>query len=384
MKLSDREWKDFSVPYIFQKIQRGKRLKNADHIPGIIPYVSSTANNNGVDDYIEAIDGTRVFENCISLANSGSVGTAFYEPFAFVASDHVTSLKRENTSQYVYLFLTAVLEQQGSNFNFNREINDSRIRKMRVMLPVDDNDEPDYQFMEDYMKELMKAKRKQYQKYVEQRLVEFGIDDMKIPMRWGYNLDLESREWKKFNINDIFVVGHGFYNKKPPMSENGNFPFIGASGENNGVTGFTTKKDVENNSKLGYGTNEPLDKKIFSKGHLCVVNNGSAIGYTYYQPDNFTCTHDVNPLWLRSCKMNKYLGLFLSQMIKNQGICFAYARKWRPSRMVHSCVMLPVNDNNEPDYEFMEECGRQMMAKKYIQYLKYLESTCESSDLLLK
>jgi len=370
MKLSDREWKDFSVPYIFQKIQRGKRLKNADHISGIIPYVSSTANNNGVDDYIEAIDGTRVFENCISLANSGSVGTAFYEPFAFVASDHVTSLKRENTSQYVYLFLTAVLEQQGSNFNFNREINDLRIRKMRVMLPVDDNDEPDYQFMEDYMKELMTAKRKQYQKYVEQRLVEFGIDDMKIPMRGGYNLDLESREWKKFNINDIFVVGHGFYNKKPPMSENGNFPFIGASGENNGVTGFTTKKDVENNSKLGYGTNEPLDKKIFSKGHLCVVNNGSAIGYTYYQPDNFTCTHDVNPLWLRSCKMNKYLGLFLSQMIKNQGICFAYARKWRPSRMVHSCVMLPVNDNNEPDYEFMEECGRQMMAKKYIQYLK--------------
>lgn len=384
MKLSDREWKDFSVPYIFQKIQRGKRLKNADHIPGIIPYVSSTANNNGVDDYIEAIDGTRVFENCISLANSGSVGTAFYEPFAFVASDHVTSLKRENTSQYVYLFLTAVLEQQGSNFNFNREINDLRIRKMRVMLPVNDNDEPDYQFMEDYMKELMTAKRKQYQKYVEQRLVEFGIDDMKIPMRGGYNLDLESREWKKFNINDIFVVGHGFYNKKPPMSENGNFPFIGASGENNGVTGFTTKKDVENNSKLGYGTNEPLDKKIFSKGHLCVVNNGSAIGYTYYQPDNFTYTHDVNPLWLRSCKMNKYLGLFLSQMIKNQGICFAYARKWRPSRMVHSCVMLPVNDNNEPDYEFMEECGRQMMAKKYIQYLKYLESTCESSDLLLK
>ena len=64
MKLSDREWKDFSVPYIFQKIQRGKRLKNADHISGIIPYVSSTANNNGVDDYIEAIDGTRVFENC--------------------------------------------------------------------------------------------------------------------------------------------------------------------------------------------------------------------------------------------------------------------------------------------------------------------------------
>ena len=54
-----------------------------------------------------------------------------------------------------------------------------------IVVPVDDNDEPDYEFMEDYMKELMAAKRKQYQKYVEQRLVELGIDDVKIPKRGG-------------------------------------------------------------------------------------------------------------------------------------------------------------------------------------------------------
>ena len=169
-KLDEREWKDFSIPEIFQNIQRGKRLKNADHIPGLVPYVSSTANNNGVDDYIEASEGTRVFKNCISLANSGSVGTAFYEPFAFVASDHITSLECKEANEYIYLFLTAVLEQQGSNFNFNREINDIRIKKMRVMLPVTNDGKPDYQFMEDYIRELMNAKREQYRQYVEKRL----------------------------------------------------------------------------------------------------------------------------------------------------------------------------------------------------------------------
>lgn len=170
MKLDERDWMDFAVPEIFQNIQRGKRLKNADHIPGIVPYVSSTANNNGVDDYIEATEGTRVFKNCISLANSGSVGTAFYEPFAFVASDHITSLECKEANEYIYLFLITVLEQQGSNFNFNREINDIRIKKMRVMLPVTDDGEPDFQFMEDYIRELMTAKREQYQAYVEKRL----------------------------------------------------------------------------------------------------------------------------------------------------------------------------------------------------------------------
>ena len=266
--------------------------------------------------------------------------------------------------------MKAVIMQQKNKYSYGYKFNERRMLRQLLLVPVDDNNEPDYKFMEDYIKELMVEKRKQYQEYAERHLMELGIDD-KI-FGGGYKLDLESKDWKKFNINNIFFIGHGFYNKKPPMSINGDIPFIGASGANNGITGFTTIKDIKDNSKVGYGTNEPLDKKIFSKGHLCVVNNGSAIGYTYYQPNNFTCTHDVNPLWLRNYEMNKYLGLFLSQMIKNQGICFAYARKWRPSRMVHSCIMLPVDDNNDPDYKFMEKYGRSVMAKKYVQYLKFL------------
>lgn len=160
--LDEKEWEHFLIPDIFSKIQRGKRLKNADHIPGDIPYVSSTANNNGVDDYIEASHGTRVFKDCISLANSGSVGTAFYEPFSFVASDHVTSLKIENGSKFVYLFLVSAIEKQGSNFNFNREINDLRIKKMQVMLPIDDDGKPDYAYMEQYAKNMMLRKYEQY------------------------------------------------------------------------------------------------------------------------------------------------------------------------------------------------------------------------------
>lgn len=160
--LDEKEWAHFKMPEVFNVIQRGKRLKNADHIPGNIPYVSSTANNNGVDDYIEATSGTRVFCDCISLANSGSVGTAFYEPFAFVASDHVTALKTDGLTKYEYLFIASMIEKQGSNFNFNREINDARIRNMQIMLPVTDSGEPDYEYMKQYVKNMMLCKYQQY------------------------------------------------------------------------------------------------------------------------------------------------------------------------------------------------------------------------------
>ena len=117
MRLDDRAWKPFYVVEIFPENERGKRLKKADHKPGKVPYASSTAENNGIDGFIEATPGTRVFDNCISLANSGRVGSAFYEPFAFVASDHVTHLKREGLTKWQYLFLTCVIEKQGSNFS---------------------------------------------------------------------------------------------------------------------------------------------------------------------------------------------------------------------------------------------------------------------------
>ena len=183
---------------------------------------------------------------------------------------------------------------------------------------------------------------------------------------------LDEKEWKRIPINSVFVIGHGFYNKKPPMSSEGEVPFFGASGINNGVTGFCTMQAIEDNSKVGYGPNEPIEHKLFDKGSICVVNNGSAIGYSYYQPKQFTCTHDVNPLTLRDHEMNEDEALFLAQMIRQQGDCFIYARKWRPSRMVSSQFLLPVDSAGNPDYAYMAEYARQKREAMLAKYRTYV------------
>lgn len=185
---------------------------------------------------------------------------------------------------------------------------------------------------------------------------------------------LDEKEWKRIPINSVFVIGHGFYNKKPPMSSEGEVPFIGASGINNGVTGFCTMQAIEDNSKVGYGPNEPIERKLFNKGSICVVNNGSAIGYSYYQPRQFTCTHDVNPLTLRDHEMNEDEALFLAQMIRQQGDCFIYARKWRPSRMVSSQFLLPVDSAGNPDYAYMAAYAQQKRDTMLAKYRAYVEA----------
>ncbi len=161
----DKEWRAFSVSEIFDTIQRGKRLVKERQKTGKIPYVSSTALNNGVDNFIGNDVGIRKFNNCLSLANSGSVGSCFYEPFTFIASDHITHLKG-NYSKYQYLFMACMLNRLAEKYNFNREINDLRIQKEKIFLPINLKGEPDYKYMEDYMKYLEQQKIISYLDYI--------------------------------------------------------------------------------------------------------------------------------------------------------------------------------------------------------------------------
>ncbi len=160
--LQSKVWKEFYFKDIFCEIKRGKRLKKADHLSGDIPYVSSSSVNNGVDNFIANQTGVRMFSNCLSLANSGSVGSTFYHPYSYVASDHVTKLERSNFTKYIYLFLAAIIKRLEEKYSFNREINDTRISKEILMLPVDKNGNPDWNYMEQYTKNIMNLKLNSY------------------------------------------------------------------------------------------------------------------------------------------------------------------------------------------------------------------------------
>ena len=164
--LADKEWHEFFFTDIFETVQRGKRLTKANQMPGKKPYVSSTAANNGVDNFIGNFEGVRIYSNCLTIANSGSVGASFYHPYEFVASDHVTHLKNSKFSSFIYLFIATQANKLSEKYNFNREINDSRIARDKIMLPVTDTGHPDYQYMEQYMMNLEYLKRAQYSVYL--------------------------------------------------------------------------------------------------------------------------------------------------------------------------------------------------------------------------
>lgn len=177
--LEEKEWKPFYLKNIFTTVQRGKRLIRDNQISGKIPYVSSSAINNGVDNYISNDIGVRKFDNCLSLANSGSVGSCFFEPFEFVASDHITHLKNQKRNKFQYLFEATLLNRLSEKYNFNREINDERISKEVILLPIDSSGNPDYDYMEKYIKKLMLSKYSEYLEF-KQHKREYPLNTSKV------------------------------------------------------------------------------------------------------------------------------------------------------------------------------------------------------------
>ena len=150
------EWKEFFFTDIFKEIKRGKRLTKSNQIDGDTPYVSSTGINNGVDNFICNDEKVRKYTNNLSLANSGSVGSCFYHNYEYIASDHITALTSEHADEYIYKFMSTIISRLEEKYSFNREINDKRISREKLFLPIDKNGEPHWEYMSNFVKKLEK------------------------------------------------------------------------------------------------------------------------------------------------------------------------------------------------------------------------------------
>lgn len=186
-------------------------------------------------------------------------------------------------------------------------------------------------------------------------------------------MKLETSNWKEFKFSDIFDIRKGFYNKKPETVTDDGIPFIGATDSNNGVTSRHSIDEIEASSKTGEEPNQPIEQKLFPAHAICVTNNGS-VGYAYYQPTEFTCSHDVNPLYRKDgIPFNDLTGLFVATVIMQDRFRWQYGRKWRPIRMKNSVIKLPSTDSGCPDWTYMEEYIKTLISARKSQITKLME-----------
>lgn len=353
MRLDDREWRTFYVGDLFTVKRPAARNKD-DYQEGAVPFVASGSVNNGVMKCCQPFED-EVLDAAGCITVSPVDGSAFYQPYPFLgrggAGSSVLMLYRDGINLYIGQFIARMVANTCvGKYTYGHMGNKDSIKRERILLPVNDAGEPDYQFMEDYVRELMAEKRKQYRTYVEKRLKSLGLD---IANEGGYSEELKSRVWQSFIIKDIADVysGHDIYAQE---RIEGNTPLVTAVGVNNGI---------------GYFVGNDNDSR--AEGSISVVRNGASVGKAFYHRYSALYGNDCRRLKLKDTD-SEFASLFITQVIRMQNKAFSYSRKLGTGRLENLKIMLPVTDAGQPDYDFMESFGRKMMSNKYNQYLAFL------------
>lgn len=152
------DWQMFNINDYFKVIgSKTTKLKtlNDDYGFGIYPYVTTQATNNGVAGYYDYFTE----QGNILVADSAVAGFVSYQPNNFTASDHVEKLlPKFNMNKYIAMFLVTILNYENYRYAYGRKFNQGNIRKTFIKLPAKLNKnstyEPDWQYMEDYIKSL--------------------------------------------------------------------------------------------------------------------------------------------------------------------------------------------------------------------------------------
>lgn len=334
------EWKEFFFTDIFKEVKRGKRLTKANQKEGDIPYVSSTALNNGIDNFISNNKGVRRYKNNLSIANSGSVGSCFYHKYEYIASDHITTLTCKNADENIYKFMSTIIKRLESKYSFNREINDTRISREKLILPIDKDGNPHWEYMSKFIQNLEVKSIK--------NIVQYIYIYIQIKEKLKKN-NLKNINWKEYFIEEICEIysGKDIYERE---RIEGQTPYVTSTANNNGIGYFVSN------------TNETLDEHIIS------VNRNGSVGYSFYHNYKALFGNDTRKLKLKY--QNEFVGKFISFMLLQQKEKYGYGYKMGTARLKRQKIILPSNINGDPNYDFMK---KYMIIQEIIKIKKLLD-----------
>lgn len=150
IKINISNWLWFGlVPHLFN-VKRGTRLTKADSIEGNTPLVTAGEENQGVKRGVD--NDMEIYCNCITI---DMFGYCVYRGYEFCCDDNILVLiPQMDISKYALMFIVTVINQDRYKYAYGRQYRQKILLKHKIKLPVDAQGNPNWQFMEDYIKSL--------------------------------------------------------------------------------------------------------------------------------------------------------------------------------------------------------------------------------------
>lgn len=330
-KINTIQWKQFKISELFITEKIGKRvqaptganIKKSELIKGLLPRITVTGLNNGVYGYYDCKNNNpnyRVFENFISVS---FLGTVFYQEGKASLDMKVHCLKPINIvlNKYTGEYLVTCIRKSLKDSRYSDQISSTVLPLLDIRLPVDKTGNPDFLYMETYMRNL-------------EITISASLTKLQLAKQLAKSNKIDNTYWRNFKIGDLFEIKKGKRLVKAKMKE-GFYPFIGASASNNGITAM-----ISNNEHL------------HNRNTITVAYNGS-VGETFYQDKEFWASDDVN-IFYPKFNMTKHIAMFIIPLLKKVGQKYTFIDKWKIDDMEQDQIPLPIDEKGNANFSFME------------------------------
>lgn len=125
---------------------------------GKTPFIGAIDSNNGYRQFVSASANHESGTITVNY-NGNGVAEAFYQSAPFRASDDVNILyPKFDMNAHVAMFICALIRREKYRFSYGRKWHLGRMKESIIRLPVDSTGDPDWSFMESYVKSLPYSK----------------------------------------------------------------------------------------------------------------------------------------------------------------------------------------------------------------------------------
>ncbi|WP_104722675.1 restriction endonuclease subunit S [Helicobacter mesocricetorum] len=395
--LESIKWGEFKLSLFF-KNYHGKRLIERDREQGKTPLLTAGEADNGVASFI-GNESMQKYKDFISI---DMFGNAFYHSYEATGDDNIYFFINEKLSFYVKLFFVSCINKQKSKFSYGKQFRQHNADSLKILLPLDSKGEPNYKFMESFMKELEQKHLQKilayythklelsgggaisfnYQEYLEfietltpcqtkplskisqNNSISTKADDDKdlaFPyMSLTYICKDYKLQWGEFKISDLFEVYTGGDLILTNIIE-GEIPIVSHSAIDNGVSVYT--QTIPNRKKFNHKTT------------ISLADRGNFFAAT--QKIDFYIGTRVKALEAKFTQVNYFILLFICLCINKQSVKFSYGKNCCANADSLK-ILLPLDSKGQPNYAFMESFMKELEQKHLQKILAYYTHKLES------
>ena len=359
--LDTSQWESFLLSEIFV-IKKGKRLTKENQIPGDTIFIGATSKNNGIT---ANIGQAPIFRgNAISLTYNGSIGEAFYQKDPFWASDDVNVLYPKDflLTENIALFLCAILRFEGRRWSYGRKWNLDNMNQTSIRLPATKEKKIDIQYIESYMSSFHVNLNDIPDYFLNEGYERANwfldnIDQNKFENEYANRksfktLNLNQRRWKKFKFSDLFqkIDNTKTYNagELTEVFADDYINYITRTDQNNGVSMCVQSMDYEGLEKAG------------------AITIGDTTATAFYQDHDFITGPHI--IVVRADWLNVYTASFIITLLNQEKYRYpVFGRAFTKDLIKDTLLRLPIDEDGNPDYKFMEEYIKSLPYSQNIQ-----------------